>query len=933
MHFSKLADYFEKLEYETKRNKLVQIMSEVFAESSASEIDKICYLLQGRVVPFFDPTEIGMAEKMVEQAVAAAYSIDRSQVAKLASQEGDMGLAAMQLKAKVKNQKSKTDLTVNEVHEVLLKIANTNGEGSVEKKISQLADLLKKVNPAGAKHLVRIPLGLTRLGIGDPTVLDALSMAKTKDKSLRKNLEEAYNKTSDLGFVAKIFWEKGIKAIDQVELQVGKPMRPALAERLPDAEAVVKRMGDEFAVEPKFDGFRCISGYTPLYVEGKGLISARYVRIGDKVLTHTGNFRKVIATNKRKLDKKERLFKLQTYLGEGIKITEEHPLLVLREEKEQWVSVKEIKKNDQLVFPIPRLAADDKAPNFHLNLRTSSGYSKTIAANRDFYKFLGFWIGDGFTNEYHNTQRIGLTFNEKKELELASTYEKLIKETLLIDNISHHSSHGGFSLYWRDEPLKDWLSTNFRRDWKGKMVPGWFVHISKENFEAFLRGWVESDGTPRHSGGYKITTKEGDLASTVQLIALKHGIVLGIRRVRISGRTYFEIIVPGTAKKATFENSRLLIKIMRLEEIKRRDPRTVVYNFQVEDDETFCIPLATLHNCQVHIEKSKVKSQNSKTIRIFSRNLEDFTNSFPDLVKGAKEEIEAKSVILEGEAIAYNPVSGEFLAFQETTKRRRKYGVAEAAEKMPLKLFCFDLLYLNGKDITKLPYQERRKKLKDIIRDDSVTVMEAIGKIAHNAQDLTTQFEEAITEGLEGVMIKRLDAPYQAGARNFNWIKFKRMVGGELSDTVDCVLLGYIFGTGKRTNFGVGGLLVGVYDPDKDSFESISRIGTGLTDDEWRRVKEMADKNKLDHKPARVNSVITPSVWVEPEIVLEIFADEITRSPLHTAGKKDNEPGYALRFPRLVSFRGSSKRAEDATTVKEIEEMYQAQFKHQKKGN
>ncbi len=592
MKFSKLADYFEKLESETKRNELIQILSEVFVNSDANEIDKICYLIQGRVVPFFDSTEIGMAEKTVEQAIALAYVIDREKVAKLAEKTGDQGLAAQKLNSELKHapgsaafadaKVKNSDVSVSDVHEVLLKIAQTNGEGSVEKKISQFADILKKVNPAGAKHLVRVPLGLTRLGIGDPTVLDALSTAKVKDKSLRKNLEEAYNKTSDLGFVAKVFWEKGIKAIDQVELQVGKPMRPALAERLPDAEAVVKRMGDSFAVEPKFDGFRC----------------------------------------------------------------------------------------------------------------------------------------------------------------------------------------------------------------------------------------------------------------------------------------------------------------------------------------------------QVHIDGDK--------IRIFSRNLEDFTNSFPDLVQGSKEEIEAKSVILEGEAIAYNPVTGEFLPFQETTKRRRKYGVAEAAEKMPLKLFCFDLLYLNGKDITKLSYEERRRKLKDIIRDDSVTVMEAIGKIAHSAGDLTTQFEEAITEGLEGVMIKKLDSPYQAGARNFNWIKFKRMIGGELSDTVDCVVLGYIFGTGKRTNFGVGGLLVGVYNDKEDTFESISRIGTGLTDDEWRKVKEMADKNKLDHKSARVNSLITPSVWVEPEIVLEIFADEITRSPLHTAGKKDDEPGYALRFPRLVSFRGSSKRAEDATTVKEIEQMYKAQFKHLK---
>lgn len=580
MKFSKLAEYFEKLESETKRNELVQILSEVFKESRETEVDKICYLIQGRVVPFFEPTEIGMASKMVEQALALAFDEEREKVAKLVTHTGDTGLAAAKLSEAKRLHRE--DLSVSEVHQVLLEIANTNGGGSVEKKITTLANLLKKVTPEAAKHLVRVPLGQTRLGIGDPTVLDSLSMAKTGDKSLRKVLEEAYNKTSDLGFVAKLFWEKGEKAVEKVELQVGKPVRPALAERLPDADAVVKRMGEKFAVEPKFDGFRCQ------------------------------------------------------------------------------------------------------------------------------------------------------------------------------------------------------------------------VHI-----------------------------------------------------------------LPG-----------------------------------------------------------------SKEVRIFSRNLENFTASFPDLVKGAQEEIHAQSVIMEGEAIAFNPVSGEFLPFQETTKRRRKYGVEEAAEKMPLKLFGFDLLYLNGKDITKEPYSARRELLKEIIKDDSVTVMEAQGKVAHNAKELTEQFEEAISEGLEGVMIKKLDSTYQAGARNFNWIKFKRMVGGELSDTVDCVLVGYLYGTGKRTAFGVGGLLVAVYNQATDEFETISRIGTGLTDEEWKKVKDMADRVKLDHKPARVKSLITPSVWAEPEIVLEIFADEITRSPLHTAGMKDGEPGFALRFPRLVSFRGDSKRAEDATTVEEVEKMYKAQFKH-----
>jgi len=105
-----------------------------------------------------------------------------------------------------------------------------------------------------------------------------------------------------------------------------------------------------------------------------------------------------------------------------------------------------------------------------------------------------------------------------------------------------------------------------------------------------------------------------------------------------------------------------------------------------------------------------------------------------------------------------------------------------------------------------------------------------------------------------------------------------------------------------------------------------------LSDEEWREIHKRADKIKVDKKPARVNAVIEPSVWIKPEIVIEILADEITRSPIHTAGANVNsagekEPGYALRFPRLVSFRTSDKRAEDSTTVQELITMYKQQNK------
>ncbi len=175
--------------------------------------------------------------------------------------------------------------------------------------------------------------------------------------------------------------------------------------------------------------------------------------------------------------------------------------------------------------------------------------------------------------------------------------------------------------------------------------------------------------------------------------------------------------------------------------------------------------------------------------------------------------------------------------------------------------------------------------------------------------------------------MKKLESPYEAGARNFNWVKLKRHAAGALQDTIDCVLLGYIFGRGKRAALGAGALLVGVYDQKQDMFVTVSKIGTGLTDEEWRSIKERTKGLVVDHKPARVFSPIEPSVWLEPEIVIEVLADEITRSPIHTAGKVGDEPGYALRFPRLVAFREQDKKPEDATTVEKLIEMYQSQGK------
>ena len=314
-------------------------------------------------------------------------------------------------------------------------------------------------------------------------------------------------------------------------------------------------------------------------------------------------------------------------------------------------------------------------------------------------------------------------------------------------------------------------------------------------------------------------------------------------------------------------------------------------------------------------------------VTIFSRNLEDQSHMFPELIEGTRKQIRAEQVILDAEALAYNVTSEEFLPFQETTRRRRKHGIEAMAEQIPLKAFVFDILYKDGVSLLDTPLVERLKILEQTMRPADETLMLTASHVVQDANELTLLFDEAISKGLEGLVLKRLESHYEAGARNFNWVKLKRHSAGALNDTIDCVLLGYLFGRGKRAALGAGSLLVGLYDPERDLFVTVTKIGTGLSDEQWRSIRERTQGLEVDHRPARVSSLIEPSVWVEPQLVLEVLADEITRSPIHTAGKVGAEPGYALRFPRLVSFREADKKPEDATTVHELIELYESQGK------
>jgi DNA ligase-1 len=565
-----LAGYLDRLEATNARNELVRVLAEVYRACSADDIEPVTYLIQGRLAPFFAAVETGLGERMLISAIAMAYDTPKDEVGRLYRRLGDLGAAAQELAPQTDHESP----TVVAAHRLLTRIAGITGAGSVQAKLDLFAGLLREVDPASAKHLARITVGKLRLGIGDPTVLDGLSFARAGDKSLRPVLEAAYNRTSDLGLVARTLWTEGEAGLDALRVTVGRPLRPQLAERLPNPEAVIAKLG-VVGVQPKYDGFRV----------------------------------------------------------------------------------------------------------------------------------------------------------------------------------------------------------------------------------------------------------------------------------------------------------------------------------------------------QIH--------RDGEEVSIFSRNLESMTSMFPELVAAARG-LRVESAILDGEAIAYDPQSEEYVPFQETTSRRRKEGIAEFAAKVPLRAFVFDVMYRDGSDLTPLPYEERFAILEQVIGESDTLLVAPLTR-TDSVEVLTGELLDYIGQGLEGVVAKRLDSAYQAGARNFNWVKLKRNASGQLTDTIDVVLLGYYRGKGKRAEFGAGALLAGVYDSDRDVFATISKLGTGLSDQGWKDIHERLDGLAVGERPARVDSVVVPDVWLRPEIVVEVLADEITPSPRHTAGRDPGPLGFALRFPRIVSIRSADKGPEDATSVREIRELFEQQ--------
>lgn len=581
MKFQLVVDCFDSLETESKRLRITEMLADLLKKATPCEAAIISYFALGELNPTYVGTQFNFAEKSILKVLAILLDASHEEIKKLAHKRGDLGSVVQS-----GSWRGSSDiLSIKDVHKSLEKMAELSGIGSQEQKEEHMVKLLRTMTPLCAKYVVRIVQGKLRLGFSDMTLLDAFSWMETGDKSIRDILEDAYNISADIGLIIKTLKESGVGALEHMTITPGIPIRPAAAERLPDAKAIIEKIGPCMA-QPKLDGFRL----------------------------------------------------------------------------------------------------------------------------------------------------------------------------------------------------------------------------------------------------------------------------------------------------------------------------------------------------QVHIDKTKKATK----LHFFSRNLQDMSAMFPDLAH-AVFDLDVDTLVAEGEAIAFDQETGSFLPFQETVKRKRKHDIEKTAQDFPLKLYFFDLLYLNGVSYIDKPHHERRKKLETLLSQKNIQKKETLFLIQEepmkNAHDLEMYFNATITQGLEGLVVKRDDAVYQPGKRNFNWIKLKRQESGSLDDTIDCVVLGYYMGHGKRASFGIGAFLVGVYNEKTDCFETVAKIGTGLTDVEWKELKKSCDALIREHKPSHIVCVkeLYPDVWCYPEIVVLVRADEITLSPLHSAGKTEEKLGYALRFPRIMGYR-SDKKASEATTVKEITSMFHVQF-------
>ncbi|KAJ3558816.1 hypothetical protein NM688_g696 [Phlebia brevispora] len=353
-------------------------------------------------------------------------------------------------------------------------------------------------------------------------------------------------------------------------------------------------------------------------------------------------------------------------------------------------------------------------------------------------------------------------------------------------------------------------------------------------------------------------------------------------------------------------------------------------------------------------ERAQVHKLEDGTIGVFSRNSEDMSKKYPDLMEQLPRCVKetAKSFVFDSEAVAIDKATGKLMPFQELSRRKRKDVKVEDIQ-VRVCLFAFDLLYLNGESLLQRPFSERRALLKEHFQEVPGEFSFAKASDCETVEEIQAFLEESIKDGCEGLMVKMLETEssyYEPSRRSINWLKVywhgqpglnvvdklvaqvKKDYLAGIGDSLDLVVVGAYYGKGKRTNV-YGAFLLACYDADGEEYQTICKIGTGFSEealqshyDTLKPLETMKPRGDIKVGGAK------PDVWFEPKVVWEVLTADLSLSPVYTAaqGLVDGR-GISLRFPRFIRIR-DDKSADDATGPEQIAEMYGRQVLAQSKG-